>query len=500
MVRVRNQQKKGPSIAAIFIGGSIALSLFFFASSISVNKYTGESSAINGIGSSGNVQKHPFIVDPLDPPVIESKETFATPAERISILDTSLEHKINGQGGPNYHVIFSTDCSAFQHWQSYLLFYSAYKVGQPGTVTRIASGCSDEDEVQVKEFQAGIAKHMSPNFRLHLTPHFSKVKDGEGNDTGTDYKFFNKPFGVLHWLENSVEKIADDDIVILLDPDQVFTRPITNNFSNSNNNLMVGTKPKTKVEQGSPFGQKYGFGTKWREFDLETITNSKDTPARQVNKQDAASYYPAGPPYLATKTDMHTIAKNWAEYVPKVHAEFPHLLAEMYAFSIAAAHAKLPFQIVTSLMVSESSSSRGEGWPLIMSIEDDKICSPTVMENEVLPSVLHYCQRYMVGKFFFGKRRMPKSIFTCESPLLAVPPMDIAKQYDYFVPPSPHRPAEEHRPIDSGRAKRDAFMICALTRLVNEASLFYQKNNCDSDKNTSLAIDLWSVKTIQVSS
>jgi hypothetical protein len=135
-----------------------------------------------------------------------------------------------------------------------------------------------------------------------------------------------------------------------------------------------------------------------------------------------------------------------------------------------------------------------------MSIEDDKICSPTVMENEVLPSVLHYCQRYMVGKFFFGKRRMPKSIFTCESPLLAVPPMDIAKQYDYFVPPSPHRPAEEHRPIDSGRAKRDAFMICALTRLVNEASLFYQKNNCDSDKNTSLAIDLWSVKTIQVSS
>lgn len=26
------------------------------------------------------------------------------------------------------HVIFSTDCSAFQHWQSYLLAFSAYQV------------------------------------------------------------------------------------------------------------------------------------------------------------------------------------------------------------------------------------------------------------------------------------------------------------------------------------------------------------------------------------
>eukprot|EP01083_Nonionella_stella_P125576 379818_1 len=45
---------------------------------------------------------------------------------------------------PNHHMVFSTDCSAYQQWQSYLLFYYAMKNGQPGTVTRIASGCTEE--------------------------------------------------------------------------------------------------------------------------------------------------------------------------------------------------------------------------------------------------------------------------------------------------------------------------------------------------------------------
>lgn len=34
----------------------------------------------------------------------------------------------NGNGSDQVHVIFSTDCSAFQHWQSYLLAFSAYQV------------------------------------------------------------------------------------------------------------------------------------------------------------------------------------------------------------------------------------------------------------------------------------------------------------------------------------------------------------------------------------
>lgn len=402
------------------------------------------------------------------------------------------EAELLAKEGPGYHVVFSTDCSAFQRWQSYLLFYSAFKVHQPGIVTRIASGCNSEEEKREQLFHEMISNTMSSSFKLHLTPHFSTVKDDTGKDTGTEYKFFNKPYGLLHWLEHSDETIEDDDIVILLDPDQVFTRPITNNFSNLEHNILVGKTPKTKVEHGSPFAQKYGLGAKWREFNLETITNSSDTPARKVSSKMGMERYPAGPPYLATAKDMHTIARYWADFVPRVHAEYPHLLAEMYAFCIAAAHAELPMQIVTTLMVSDSSSGRGEGWSLIESIDDDNLCDPSIMEETALPSVLHYCQRYMVGQYMFGKRRMPTNIFSCESPLLKLPPRDIAQQYDYFIPPpSGRKIPQEHTSLSAARVKRDSFMICALTNILNDASLFFQKTNCDSDKNSDVVMDLW---------
>ena len=49
------------------------------------------------------------------------------------------------------HVIFSTDCNPYQDWQSLFLFHSAYTVGQPGPITRIASGCNEEQQSRLKD-------------------------------------------------------------------------------------------------------------------------------------------------------------------------------------------------------------------------------------------------------------------------------------------------------------------------------------------------------------
>jgi hypothetical protein len=48
-----------------------------------------------------------------------------------AVADASRKQRVRV---PNYHVIFSTSCVPLQHWQSYLFFYSAMKVGQPGNV------------------------------------------------------------------------------------------------------------------------------------------------------------------------------------------------------------------------------------------------------------------------------------------------------------------------------------------------------------------------------
>lgn len=249
--------------------------------------------------------------------------------------------------GSKLHVIFSTDCSEFQHWQSYLLFHSALQIKQPGHVTRIASGCTDEQaEYATQWHKEHISDKMSKRFHLHLTPHFSSVKKEDGS-VGGDYKFFNKPFGLRHWMENGVgmgvdkstgKPLDEDVVVILIDPDQILLRPLRADFSDENETV---TKEKDlvnhplRVSHGHPAAQKYGLGAQWQKFDLAKITGSADSPAFKPSRNEANAHYPAGPPYLATARDMYQIALKWTEFAPKVHAEYPYLLAEMYAYCIA---------------------------------------------------------------------------------------------------------------------------------------------------------------------
>ena len=52
-----------------------------------------------------------------------------TGADMGSDADADADHS-------KYQVTFSTDCGDYQRWQSYLVFYSAMTVKQPGYVTR----------------------------------------------------------------------------------------------------------------------------------------------------------------------------------------------------------------------------------------------------------------------------------------------------------------------------------------------------------------------------
>ena len=77
-----------------------------------------------------------------------------------------------------------------------------------------------------------------------------------------------------------------------------------------------------------------------------------NSPAKLVSQPEGLRDYPAGPPYLATAREMHSIAVKWTEFAPRVYAQYPHLLAEMFAYCITAAHLSLPHKIVISLMIS----------------------------------------------------------------------------------------------------------------------------------------------------
>lgn len=398
--------------------------------------------------------------------------------------DSNLKSPLDGR---MYHLIFSTDCSEFQHWQSYLLFHSALKVQQPGTVTRIASGCTDDEKIRLQEWhKEHISSVMGERFMIHFTPHFSGVK-GENGETVGDYKFFNKPFGLRHWLENAIGFASpgssdqmmnqEDDVVILIDPDMLLLRPITGDFSNERDVVIAKRHQKNrkyKVDHGSPFAQKYGLGTQWRTFHLSDIAGP-DSPALEVSQADGGTFYPVGPPYIGTVRDMHAISLKWTEFVPRVHKEYPYLLAEMYAFCIAAAHLKLPFQLVDSLMISNVGVG-GEGWPMVDALPSENLCEFAKRpQHEIhpVPSVIHFCQRYTVGEWFFSKRRMVKDFFECDSPLLEEPPSNVILESDYKHPPGGAR-----TDLDPVNAQREGFVVCGMLGALNDAGVFFKEHHC----------------------
>jgi hypothetical protein len=395
--------------------------------------------------------------------------------------------------GVRYHMVFSTDCSPFQHWQSYLVYFSAMKVRQTGHVTRIASGCDEQQTIAMKEWFERDVQYLSKRFHLQLTPHFSSVKNEKGESVG-DYKFFNKPFGFKYWLENSPQLNWDEasgfsdnvanDVAILIDPDMALLRPITSDFSVESETLVAEIrKPHIvtrKVAPGKPVAQLYGFGAQWLTKLNVTKIAGEGTPAAKYNTWDARLYFPAGPPYLGVVPDMHAIAQKWTEFVPGVHAQYPYLLAEMFGFCLAAAHLDLKLQIINSLMISDLTSGDAEGWPLVENIPPAEVCdfARNIDHSKYpVPSVIHMCQRYVVGEdWFFGKRAMPIDIFDCEQDLFEEPPSNLATAFDYKQAPGGQKEAQ-----DSKDALRNAFVVCHLYGLVNEAATFYKKNACSPD-------------------
>jgi hypothetical protein len=373
----------------------------------------------------------------------------------------------------NYHVVFSTGCSTFQDWQSYVLFHSFLKSGQEGKLTRIASGCKDKDtEAIQKIFREQIAVMAPDRFLLHLTPDFSYIKHG------VDFKYFNKPFGMQHWLTNVLgypdNHVHDNTIIILLDPDQLILRPFTNDFTNSTEIWKLNKGYKLKVEHGAPFAQLYGFDLQWLDkVKMDHI--APDSPIVTMARQDAWDYYSGmGPPYIATARDMFSIVTKWCEFVPKIHDDYPHLLAEMFGYNLAAADLELRHTIAKSFMVSDVRAGR-EGWKLVDTVETKDVC--TSYPKEYLPHVLHYCQSYVLGKWFIGKYKLRKDFISCQAPLLAVPPPDVGIKYDYQILPSDG----SRRQVSERDRKYHAFMLCALIPALNDAATYFKDHHCDKE-------------------
>ena len=391
---------------------------------------------------------------------------------------------------PDHFMAFSTACSLFQDWQSFIFFYYAFKVSQPGYVTRIASGCSQQQQEDLKIFHKTVISKLSPNFSVHFTPEFSHV-------SGDDYKYYNKPFGLQHWLQHGLKYEENKDkykdaIFIILDPDMMLLRPLTYDFTDSNiiiHNSVRGVPSVRKVLHGQPWASIYGFGDGPFRVDLNYVfANMTDSPALRVRDEEKVNNYAGGPPYMATGADMYSIVNQWCELVVRVHRapysrNHDDLLDEMFGWSLAVAHLSLPHILVESFMISNTDAGE-EGWPLIDALNSEELCDfPMSSEKrDKLPYVIHYCQSYWLGKWFVGKYRLASDWLSCERPLLLEPPKDIGQKYDFYIRPGgvPYGVKEKIR--QTKIAMREQFMICQLIARFNDAATWIKHQTCEDGK------------------
>jgi hypothetical protein len=387
---------------------------------------------------------------------------------------------------PEHYMAFSTACSSSQDWQSFIFFYFAYKVSQPGYVIRIASGCSEQQQNELTHFHKTVISKLSPNFNVHFTPDFSDMG-------GDNYKYFNKPFGLQHWFQQGLKYEENKDkykdaIFMVLDPDMMLLRPLTYDFTDSNiiiHKSMRGAPTVLKVLHGQPWASIYGFGNGPFRVDMRAIFgNTTDSPALHVTVDEQLNNYAGGPPYMATGADMYAIVNKWCELVVGVHHALPKsILAEMYGWSLAAAHLKLPHTLAESFMVSDVDISSGEGWPLIDVLDNDEISefSTSKAREDHLPYVIHYCQNYWLGKWFIGKYRLASDWLSCERPLLLEPPKDIGQKYDFYIKPGgvPYGTKEKIPPV---KVKRNQFMINQIIARYNDAATWIKGQTCEEGK------------------
>jgi hypothetical protein len=457
-----------------------------------------------------------------------------------------------------FHFIISSECSSYQLWETLTCFHAAEAVRQCGRFTWIVSGClpneqlhqgigksgANSDLLTPQVIQQHVDRHFPPHKgtpvldcsrlrpELHFTPDYSNMsiyggpyadgkttrhfvkKDGtkQRSNFGNRYVFNNKPNGLLHWAKAHQDQEHMDEVVVLIDPDFLFltkfhlARPDVTVVGKSKD---VFLRDRDIVFPGQPAAASYGLGAQWLDFDLIKICGA-DSHCANTTSSEVHNYYTAGPPYILHRSDVLRLAEKWASLVPGTYDEYPLLYAEMYAYSMAAAHLQMKHNLVnnlftgcmvgwpnpnrwsksdptlasaelvavqksaedyrTNLQQELAAAADGKG-ELGKSSDELKDGGPGSCFRDTLrpPPMLHYCQRYFIkathemmqvpgnSNFtyrFFAKRRVDhNAVLACD---------DTAP----FVPFASNK---EYQKMAGGSVDWNTLAVCAITRALNFA-------------------------------
>ncbi len=262
-------------------------------------------------------------------------------------------------------------CNLFNDWNSVVTVKSHQNLAIQGPIVRLMA-CSDLNynppHIQYEKY------HLVP------TPEFNIVD-------GDDFPPRNKGYSVDYWLNgNQSNQPHDDDVIVLMDPDQ----------------LIINHLDVSKVVHGKGLAAGYslspGFFTKAKPFCDGACDNIVDP---------SAILY--GAPYITTAADLRRIAPIWNMFTEVFRKQEPlkDWLTEMYSYIVAAVKLGIHFD-VQGLMISNV-GDENEPWHLVR------------WHAGISPPLrfIHFCQRYEVGELSWMKHDFHSlDLRSCERTLL----------------------------------------------------------------------------------
>ncbi|RLN68300.1 hypothetical protein BBP00_00001085 [Phytophthora kernoviae] len=366
------------------------------------------------------------------------------------------------EGSDEVHFVFSTSCEPHQNWQSEALAQSFARVGQSGSLTRIVSGCSDED---VKSLLRRTQK-SAPHLRIHVTrdfrslPVFKEVSSiVEKASMPDDYAPYNKPFGLRDWLESANPPVREE-LIVVLEPDFLFIRPFA---VNTGGRVTTATgvnsgdyEHDTEIIEGMRQYKRFFVyaGSRDAKTVSDTVGNGVAVAQRwpkqlgtaafddssaicpecaKVSKADAAEYYAVGSPYAITRKDLTGIVGDYCNMTVLMREQMNRKngmseMSEMMGYSLAAAKHGVKHTMFDNLALANNDNDYS-GFISLMKANPCEDPVEPIIPGEA-PALLHGYHVYEADddrglKWMYSKNSMPNDLFTCDSWLLAAPPSSV---------------------------------------------------------------------------
>ncbi|TYZ67469.1 hypothetical protein PybrP1_010291 [[Pythium] brassicae (nom. inval.)] len=390
------------------------------------------------------------------------------------------------------HIVFSMSCTQGKRLLLQSVFqYSATAVGQRGPITQILSGCTDaERDAVLKE------PTFYYDFRRHFTPSYSPHPEPGIDDNYTPY---NKPFALRHFLEHADPPVSRD-VLVLVDADFVFFKPLEVNTGRDVSKYYHGTRAKQTVNDtvtdGLAIAQDwfnymgagwFGDGNRAR---LEHLCAGK--PCLHVSKDDAGEYYAGtGPPYIMTVRDMRRMIDDYAHMVVLGRNKTDDWMVEMYAYAVAAANHNIKHTILTHLGVTHPQfvDNNREYWDFAHADMANPCADPVaVVVPEDPPVGVHYCQKYghvlsEKNSHYYYKYSIPNEVTECKAALLKLPP---ASDWTDAV-------GLKDKKMQA-RKRHEVWTECSLIKIVNQAVMQLKQRTCPLGFNTFQGVEVISDK------